>query len=184
MTGAVPGGVGRGGLPGEPDGFREFVETRSRMLLRAAWLLTGDWDAAEDLVQSALAAAWSRWSSLTRPEAPERYVQRIMLTTFLRWGRRRWIGEIPFGVLPERSDGVDPFDASDLRRSLTAALEPLPAQQRAAVVLRYFLDLSEAQTASVLGCSVGSVKTHTSRALAKLRRTPGLAEIMTGGVAS
>ena len=70
--------------PSEPDGFREFVEARSSALLRSGWLLTGDWPSAEDLVQTALAAAWPRWTSLTRQDAPELYVRKIMVNTFLR----------------------------------------------------------------------------------------------------
>ena len=80
------------GRPSEPDGFREFVETRSSALLRSGWLLTGDWPSAEDLVQTALAAAWPRWATLTRQDAPELYVRKIMVNTFLRWRRRRWTG--------------------------------------------------------------------------------------------
>jgi len=76
------------GRPSEPDGFREFVETRSSALLRSGWLLTGDWPSAEDLVQTALAAAWPRWATLTRQDAPELYVRKIMVNTFLRWRRR------------------------------------------------------------------------------------------------
>ena len=72
--------------PSEPDGFREFVEARSSALLRSGWLLTGDWPSAEDLVQTALAAAWPRWTSLTRQDAPELYVRKIMVNTFLRSG--------------------------------------------------------------------------------------------------
>ena len=85
------------GRPSEPDGFREFVEARSSALLRSGWLLTGDWPSAEDLVQTALAATWPRWTSLTRQDAPEVYVRKIMVNTFLRWRRRRWTGEIATG---------------------------------------------------------------------------------------
>ena len=86
----------------EPDGFRDFVEARSSALLRSGWLLTGDWPSAEDLVQTALAAAWPHWSSLRRQDAPELYVRKIMVNTFLRWRQRRWNGEIATGRLPER----------------------------------------------------------------------------------
>ncbi|HZZ95489.1 MAG TPA: sigma factor [Jatrophihabitantaceae bacterium] len=76
----------------EPAGFHAYVDAHSRALLRAGWLLTGDWSSAEDLVQTALAAAWPRWASLATPDA---YVRRVMTTTYLRWQRRRWTGEIP-----------------------------------------------------------------------------------------
>jgi RNA polymerase sigma-70 factor (sigma-E family) len=168
----------------EPDGFRAFVEARSNALLRAGWLLTGDWPSAEDLVQTALAAAWPRWASLTRQDAPEAYVRKIMVNTFLRWRQRRWNGEIATRRLPELQAYGDAFAQVDARQALLAALDRLPARQRAVVVLRYFADQTEAQTAAVMGCSVGAVKAHAAKALARLRDAPGLAELMTGGVTS
>jgi len=153
--------------PAEPDGFRDFVESRSPALLRSGWLLTGDWSSAEDLVQTALAAAWPRWAGLRRQDAPELYVRKIMINTFLRWRQRRWNDEVATG-----------------RHALQAALDRLPARQRAVVVLRYFADQTETQTAAAMGCSVGAVKSHAAKALARLRDAPGLAELMTGGVAS
>lgn len=160
----------------EPDGFGEFIAANSRALLRAGWLLTGDWAAAEDLVQTALASAWPRWSTIADPSA---YVRRVMTTTYLRWQRRRWTGERATGSLPEVP--VDPQDA-DSRRVLLDALASLPKQQRAAIVLRYFADLSEADTAAALACSVGAVKSHTSRAVAKLRSFPTVAALLEDGV--
>ncbi len=165
----------------EPDGFREFVESRSRAVRRVGWLLTGDWPDAEDLVQTALAAAWPRWSSLTRPDAPELHVRKIMVTTFLRWRRRRWNGEIATVELPERRGQADQFALADIRQALAVALGCLPPRQRAVIVLRYFADLSEVQTAALLDCSVGTVKSHAAKGLSRLRDMPGLAEIMTGG---
>jgi RNA polymerase sigma-70 factor (sigma-E family) len=172
------------GRPHEPEGFREFVQARSSALLRSGWLLTGDWPSAEDLVQTALAAAWPRWTSLRRQDAPELYVRKIMVNTFLRWRQRRWNGEIATGRLPELQAYGDVFAQIDARQALLAALDRLPAKQRAVVVLRYFADQSESQTAETMGCSVGTVKAHASKALARLRDAPGLAELMTGGVAS
>jgi RNA polymerase sigma-70 factor (sigma-E family) len=162
------------GHPSEPDGFREFVEARSSALLRSGWLLTGDWPSAEDLVQTAL----------TRQDAPELYVRKIMVNTFLRWRRRRWNGEIATGRLPDMQAYGDAFAQIDARQALIAALDRLPARQRAVVVLRYFADQTEAQTAAAMGCSVGAVKAHASKAMARLRDAPGLAELMTGGVTS
>jgi RNA polymerase sigma-70 factor (sigma-E family) len=166
---------------GEPDGFRAFVEARSSALLRSGWLLTGDWPSAEDLVQTALAAAWPRWGSLD--QAPELYVRKIMVNTFLRWRQRKWNGEIATGKLPETRAYGDVFAQVDSRATLTAALDRLPARQRAVVVLRYFADMTEAQTAQAMGCSIGTVKAHAAKALSRLRDAPGLAELMTGGVA-
>jgi RNA polymerase sigma-70 factor (sigma-E family) len=150
-------------------------------LLRSGWLLTGDWPSAEDLVQTALAAAWPRWGTLT--QSPELYVRKIMVNTFLRWRQRRWTGEIATAKLPELKAYGDVFAQVDSRAALTAALDRLPPRQRAVVVLRYFADLTEVQTAQAMDCSVGTVKAHAAKALARLRHAPGLAELMTGGVA-
>jgi RNA polymerase sigma-70 factor (sigma-E family) len=177
----TPPGVGR---PYEPDGFREFVQARSGSLLRSGWLLTGDWPSAEDLVQTALAAAWPRWGDLRRQDAPELYVRKIMVNTFLRWRQRRWNGEIATGYVPDMQAHGDVFAQVDARQSLITALDRLPPRQRAVVVLRYFADQTEAQTAEAMGCSVGTVKAHAAKALARLRDAPGLAELMTGGVTS
>jgi RNA polymerase sigma-70 factor (sigma-E family) len=174
-------GVGR---PHEPEGFREFVQARSSALLRSGWLLTGDWPSAEDLVQTALAAAWPRWGTLRRQDAPELYVRKIMVNTFLRWRQRRWNGEVATGRLPELQAYGDAFAQIDARQALLAALDRLPARQRAVVVLRYFADQSESQTAEAMGCSVGTVKAHAAKALSRLRDAPGLAELMIGGVTS
>ncbi len=153
----------------EPEGFREFVGARSGALVRSAWLLTGDEAEAEDLVQTALAKTWSRWSGVVRQDAPEAYVRRVMLSTFLTWRRRRWRGELSVAAVPERADPRDAFAGVDLRPSVQAALRGLPPRQRAVIVLRFFDDLTEAQTADVLGCSVGTVKSQSAKALAKLR---------------
>ena len=172
------------GSPSEPAGFRDFVQARSNALLRSGWLLTGDWPSAEDLVQTALAAAWPRWDALVRQDAPEVYVRKIMVNTWLRWRKRRWNGEVATARLPELRAYGDVFAQVDARQALIAALDRLPARQRAVVVLRYFADQTEARTAAAMGCSVGAVKCHASKALARLRDAPGLSELMTGGVAS
>lgn len=153
-------------------GFDEFVATRQRGLLRAAWLLTGDWAAAEDLVQTAFVRAWPHWRRLDDERAAEAYVRRVMLNAYLSARRRRWRGETPTADLPEHAA---PAADADLRGALVEAVRRLPRRQRAVVVLRFFDDLTEAQTASVLGCSVGTVKSQTSKALAGLRRDPRLA---------
>ncbi len=162
----------------EPEGFREFVALRSRSLLRTAWLLTGDWHTAQDLVQTALAKTWPRWGRLTRQDQPELYVRRVMVNTYATWWRRKWRGEVPSETLADDAATGDLYGDVDLRETVQAALASLPRRQRAAVVLRYFDDLTEAQAADVLGCSVGTVKSQTSRALAKLRVSPLLATLM------
>jgi RNA polymerase sigma-70 factor (sigma-E family) len=154
---------------GEPDGFRDFVAARSPALVRSAFLLTGNEATAQDLVQTALATTWSRWSRLARQDAPEAYVRRVMVTTYLSWHRRRWTGEVAVAEMPDRTDAHDAFAEADLRRSVGEALRTLPRRQRAVVVLRFFDDLTEAQAAEALGCSVGTVKSQTAKALANLR---------------
>lgn len=149
----------------EPDGFRDFVAARSPALVRHAWLLTGELAAAEDLVQTALVKTWPRWSRL---DAPEAYVRRTILTTFLSARRRRWHLEVATADVPERPAPDDAFDQADLQRTVRLALATLPPRQRAVVVLRYVEDLTEAQTARLLGCSVGTVKSQSAKALAKL----------------
>jgi len=165
-----------------PDGFDEFVRTRSRALLRTAWLLTGDWASAEDLVQSALASAWPRWTTLRSPDSPDAYVRKIMVTTFLRWQRRRWTSEISTADLPETVATRDLFSGADLREVLRRALQTLTPSQRAVIALRYFLDLTETDTAAALGCSVGAVKGQSARALTRLRKIAELSDVLREGV--
>jgi RNA polymerase sigma-70 factor (sigma-E family) len=153
------------------DYFAEFVAARGPALWRAAWLLTGDRSLAEDLLQTALTKAWPHFDRVSRNGSFEAYVRRTMFTTYAGWRGRRWHGEIPTGDLPE-TGRTDEAPDPDLLRAL-AELSP---RQRAVVVLRYFEDLTEAETAAALGCSTGSVKTHHSRALAALRTSPLLAE--------
>ncbi|HEY3530508.1 MAG TPA: SigE family RNA polymerase sigma factor [Nocardioides sp.] len=148
--------------------FSEYVAARGRALWRAAWLLTGDSHLAEDLVQTSLAKAWPHDERVAANGSFETYVRRAMLRTYLSWRGRRWIGEVPSADPPE--DGVSDEHADvDLLR----ALDSLSRQQRAVVVLRYFADLTEADTAAALGCSAGTVKAHHARAIAALR-TSGL----------
>jgi len=149
--------------------FAEFVAARSPVLLRAAWLLTGDQGKAEDLLQTALAHVWPRWSRVVEGGSPEAFVRRVLYTTYLSWWRRRWRFEEPFADLPEHSDTVDVAGEQATRDAVRRALGRLSRQQRAVVVLRYVEDLSVAETAVVLSCSTGTVKVQSSRALAVLR---------------
>ncbi|MEU8002806.1 SigE family RNA polymerase sigma factor [Catellatospora sp. NPDC049111] len=151
--------------------FDEFVTMRSRHLLRIAYLLTGDHALAEDLLQTALTRSWSAWRRIHGD--PEPYVRRVLANTYNSWWRRRWHGERPTETLPEHA-APSPQTAVDDRDEVWRALSKLPRQQKLVLVLRYFEDLSEADIAQTLGISPGSVKTHTSRALASLRLDPGL----------
>ena len=159
------------------SGFDEFVATRSPALLRTAYLLTGDHGLAEDLLQTALAKCWFAWGRIDGP--PEPYVRRALATTYATWWRRKWRAERPTGVLPERP--AEPRHVLEDRDALWRALGALPRRQRAVVVLRYYEDLSEAETASALGVSVGTVKSQAARALATLRRDDDLSQRMGGG---
>ena len=152
------------------DGFDAFVAARGDALWRSAWLLTGDHQLAEDLVQTALAKSWRAWSRVG-PDSYEAYVRRVLFTTYISWWRRKWRGERPTAELPERATTTADTDA---RNDLVAALAGLPRGQKAVVVLRYFEDLTEQQTADVLGINVGTVKSQCSRALAALRSSPHL----------
>lgn len=156
-----------------PLTFEEFVASRGRDLWRSAWLLTGDAQKAEDLVQTALMKCWRRWSSIADDGAVEAYVRRTMLTTYTDWWRRKWNGERPTELVPDAVHrDVDP----GLRQDTLAALAVLPRGQRAVIVLRFYEDLTEAQTAEALGISVGTVKSQTSRALNALRSSKILQE--------
>jgi RNA polymerase sigma-70 factor (sigma-E family) len=159
--------------------FNAFVRDSSRALQRTAWLLTGNWASAEDLVQAALLKTWTRWDRVDDSTA-HAYARRVMLSIFLGWRTRRWNLELPLGWLPD-APREEPFDQLAVRAALITALHDLPRQQRAVVVLRYFEDLTETATAEALGCSVGTVKSHTARALATLRATPGLASLVDEG---
>jgi RNA polymerase sigma-70 factor (sigma-E family) len=161
--------------PAEPldrPSFDAFVLGRTDRLLRTAYLLTRDYALAEDLLQTALAKAWTAWRRVG--DQPEAYVRKIMVNTYATWWRRKWTAERPTDSLPEVAT-VSETDRHDERHDLWTALGRLPRRQQAAVVLRYYEGLSEAETAAVLGCSVGTVKSQTSRALAKLRIDPALA---------
>ncbi|WP_433047675.1 SigE family RNA polymerase sigma factor [Dactylosporangium sp. CS-033363] len=150
------------GVPGE--GFEQFVRLRYAELLRTAYLLTGSVAGAEDLVQSCLLKVMPRFE---RIDEPLPYLRRAMVNQRTSWWRalRR---ELLSARVPERAGG-DPAAAYTERSALVAELKKLPERMRAVLVLRYWEDLSEAETAAVLGCSVGSVKSQASRGLARLR---------------
>ena len=142
---------------------------------------TIDWTTAEDLVQAALLATWRQWSDAGHVEHPYAYVRRVMVTTYLRWTRRRWNGEVAVAALDDTPSEDLRLHAVETHEAIIAALKVLPPKQRAIVVLRYFADLSERQVAEAVGCRVGTVKSQSARALARLREVPGLAEATSGG---
>ncbi|MEV0422829.1 SigE family RNA polymerase sigma factor [Streptosporangium canum] len=152
--------------------FAEYVAQRHERLRRTAYLLTRDWAIAEDLVQTALAKAWVAWRRIDGD--PDPYVYRIIANTHASWWRRRWRGEVPTEVLPDRAVAGDfTSDVGD-RDVLWTAIGELSGRQRAVVVLHYFEEMTLAQVAGVLGCSVGAVKSQLGRALARLRVDQGI----------
>lgn len=131
-------------------------------------LLLGDPHLAEDAVQSALLKAWRHWSRIGGVEHVEAYVRRILLNTVRSDRRRRLPAETPGAAVPERAV-ADTTDVHAERDAMWRRLQRLPARQRAVLVLRFYEDMSEAQTAIALGCHVGTVKSYTARAMAALR---------------
>ena len=152
------------------DAFGAFVAARSRHLLQTAHLLTGDRHRAEDLLQTALTRAYLKWDGIDDPEG---YVRRTMANAHIDWWRRKPWREEPTAELPEVA-GPDASTSYEVRDAVLQALARLTRRQRAVVVLRYYEDLSEAEIASALGCSPGTVKSAASRAMARLRDDPGL----------
>jgi RNA polymerase sigma-70 factor (sigma-E family) len=159
----------------DEDDFTAFVIARQRALQRAAWLLTGDWSAAEDLVAQVLAKMWLNWPRIRRRDDPHVYACRVLVNTQATSRRRRWWGEIPHAEPPEEAPASDAMAADVvLRRAVIDALARLPRRHRQVVVLRYFEDLSESETAAAMGVAVGTVKATTRAAVARLRADPRL----------
>lgn len=156
--------------------FRDFVTARLPALMRTAYLLTGDWQHAEDLLQTVLMRCYRRWAHIDGPEA---YVRRAMVITVTGWRRRRWRGEVPTAVLPDtRPVAPGEADLVELRTDLLRLLAELGPRQRAVVVLRFYEDMTEPEVAALLGISVGTVKSQTARALTRLRQSPRLCSMM------
>lgn len=148
--------------------FQAFVAASSRSLMRLAYLLTQDRHHAEDLVQSALLRAYRNWGRVGQVERPEAYVHKILVNERRMWWRRRRVDESLRADVPDQPTrdvaiGVDDRDA------LWRELGRLPPRTRAVLVLRYWEDYSEGDTANLLGCSTGTVKSHASRGLRQLR---------------
>lgn len=149
------------------DDFRDFVLGRSPALLGTAYLLTGDRGVAEDLLQVALLKTYRHWKRIHASDNPESYVRRIMVNQRISWWRRRRVAEsgapVPDAPAPETPSTVEERD------ELWRALHQLPPRTRAVLVLRYWEDMSEADTARILGCATGTVKSQASRGLRRLR---------------
>jgi RNA polymerase sigma-70 factor (sigma-E family) len=157
----------------DEESFGRYVMHAYRSLVGRAFLLVGDRGHAEDLVQVSLAAAYVHWRRVREPDA---YLRTVMARQAIGWRARRWNGELPSDHLPDQAGTVDSLAHSDLSGAVRQALMALTSEQRAVVVLRYFDDCSEAEIAETLKCSVGTVKSRASRALASLRANGLLAE--------
>ena len=166
----------------DEETFREFVAVPSPELMRRAFVLVGgDHDAAKDLLQASLIKLASRWTSVDDPAA---YLRTVMYRQQISWWRHGWSRfEVTSGAVPDRVGG-DGTHVTDLRLSVRAAMRRLTPKQRAVLFLRYFEDLPEADVASVLRCSVGTVRSTNHRALARLRAiAPERAELDGDGAA-
>lgn len=165
---------------GSVQGFEEFVRARGPVLLRIAYLLAGDRQLAEDLLQDTLARVAQRWVAVTREGNPEAYTRTVLYHRAVdSWRARRRRPSIVGELLHEPGDGTDPYTDADRRQVLRAALARLTPRQRAVLVLRFYEDRTEVQAAAVLGCSVSTVKSTTRTALDRLRSTaPELAELV------
>ena len=159
--------------------FTAFVVDCGAHLLRTAFLVTGDRGLAEDLVQTALAKAYGSWTKVCRADDPIAYVRRIMVNSHLSWRRRLLSTEQVVETIPDRGGGDHQASLAD-SDELRCALLQLSPRVRTAVVLRYFDDLSEAETARLMGCSPATVNNHVSRGLATLRTllTPQAGQVL------
>ncbi|WP_406673780.1 SigE family RNA polymerase sigma factor [Nonomuraea sp. N2-4H] len=147
--------------------FADFVAARSDSLIRLAYVLTGDQDTAEDLLQTALTKTASRWNKIR--DNPEAYVRKVMYHEQVsrwrspRWGREKLVDSPPERMASDRTAEVDEHLA------LQQALRALPPRKRAVLVLRYYEDLPESEVATIMGCSVGTVRSQTHQAITRLR---------------
>ena len=167
--------------------FVEFAQAVRSRLRRTAYLLCGDWDRASDHVQDGLIRVYVAWPRLTRGGGEYAYARKAVVSAVIDHARRRSSSEVTGAPDHDVPSGHDLAETVSARAALMAALADLPARQRACVVLRYFEDLSVADTAAVLGCSEGTVKSQTSRALVSLRSMfdgSPLGELVTEGAPS
>jgi RNA polymerase sigma-70 factor (sigma-E family) len=148
--------------------FRDYVLARGTALLRMAIMLTGNRADGEDLVQAALAKTYLAWDKINDRAALDAYVRRAMVNTQISWWRRRRVEEFPTDELPDQVVADHARD-SDMAEVVRQALDRLPQRMRAAVMLRYFEDMTEPEIAATLGISLGTVKSTVSRAVARLR---------------
>jgi RNA polymerase sigma-70 factor (sigma-E family) len=154
--------------------FAEFAAGAQASLLRTAVLLTGDRHTAEDLVQSALIRVYLRWGRSDSWDSPVAYARKTLVNLYATWRRRSWHGEVPYAAPGDTGEQGDHAEHVVAHRQVVRALAALPRRQRAVLVLRFFEDMSVEEAAEVLGCSPGTVKSRTGRAIQRLRAANAL----------
>ncbi|MFG1778693.1 SigE family RNA polymerase sigma factor [Micromonospora sp. NPDC049051] len=155
-------------MPADIEGYREYVVARLEPLRRTAYLLCGDWHTADDLVSTALVKLLRHWRRVSRMDSPDAYVRRTLLRVWLDERRRPWRREASWAEVPDAAVGSATDGAAE-RLTVLALLAELPPRRRAVLVLRYFCDLSVEETARELGCTTGTVKSQSARAIEALR---------------
>jgi RNA polymerase sigma-70 factor (sigma-E family) len=154
----------------DDESFRRFVAGASAPLARLAYLLCGDHHLADDLVQNTMIKLYRAWPKIEQPSVVDAYVRQVLLRCWLTERRRAWRrSESRRDQVPDRPDPAQGVGSADLRDVLRRALAEVPPRQRAAVVLRFWSQLSVAETAAALRCSEGTVKSQTARGLVALR---------------
>lgn len=171
--------MGRG--ESDADDFDAFVAAHGAALAQFAWVLAGGRNEGDELLQNTLVRVWRHWSRVRTAAAPDSYVRKMLINENLTRLRRRLTRrEVPLDLW-EPPIGDSPYDRMDIRIILEEALRRLPEKQRAVIALRYLEQRSERETAAVMGCTVGTVKSHSSRAMASLRRSPALVDLIVRG---
>ncbi|GIF53203.1 RNA polymerase sigma-70 factor (sigma-E family) [Asanoa ferruginea] len=155
-----------------PLTYEEFADVQLGAMLRYAVMLCGDPHLAQDLVQETMVRVQLNWRKVARADAPDRYVRRMITNQYLDWRRGSWLRRVLLRAEPDEASRVSPVDHAQTtadRDQIWTWLARLPKAQRAALVLRYYEDLPDAEIAEILGCAVGTVRSSISRALATLR---------------
>lgn len=155
----------------EREAFTEFVKRRWAPLVQLSCALAGDRHLGEDLAQATFDRLWARWSKVSKSGDPWAYTQKIAVSLASTWRRRLWRSELITAAVPDKAAPEDTAGKLDLRQDVARWLKELPPRQRAVVTLRFLADMSIEQTAEIVGCSPGTVKSQTAKALTHLRRT-------------
>ncbi|MET8352850.1 SigE family RNA polymerase sigma factor [Micromonospora sp. NPDC005206] len=156
-------------MPADIEGYREHVGARLEPLRRTAYLLCGDWHTADDLVSATLVKLLRHWRRVSGMDSPDAYVRRTLLRVWLDERRRPWRREAAWAEVPDRPATGGGTEGTADRLTILALLAELPPRRRAVLVLRYFCDLSVEETARELGCTPGTVKSQSARAIEALR---------------